>query len=219
MSQKSFSQNILEASIEGLPYVFQGAGTIAKNLKVYGTGLAIAGTVGLKQVADEAHRYLQIYWDPDHIHPKPNYYKAGSGLVNIAGAAVYGASGVGLLGPVAGSAGAIAQGLSYYATKLLPQDAGTHYPSLPLYHRQDRARGNAHPQTSLPPNEPAEPHDQQGAPKTPIPLPERAAIAGAAAMRIANYNNQGRRDETAKAIEASYLNHPYAVTESHRSRR
>ncbi|WP_331740326.1 hypothetical protein OG613_45960 (plasmid) [Streptomyces sp. NBC_00015] len=218
MGKNSYGQRIFEASLEGLPCVLQGAGTITKNLKVYGTGVALGGMVGLKQVVDEAHRYLRIYWDPDHVHPKPNYYKAGGGMANIAGAAIYGASGVGILGPVAGGAGAIVQGLSYYATKLLPQDAGTHYPSLPVYQRQDEAPGTVHPQISLPSSGPTERYDQSVA-EILIPVPERAELAGVAAMRITNYDSQDCRHASTSAIEASYANHPYAVAETHRSGR
>ncbi|WP_221889433.1 hypothetical protein, partial [Streptomyces sp. WAC 01325] len=78
----------------------------------------------LKQIIDETQHYLQIYWHPEDIHPKPNYYKAASGALNLAGAIGYGASSAGILGPTLGGASAIAQGLSYYTTTLLPQDAG-----------------------------------------------------------------------------------------------
>ncbi|KAF2775165.1 hypothetical protein STPH1_7352 [Streptomyces sp. OM5714] len=102
--------------------------------------------MGLKQVFDETQRYLQIYWHPDHIHPKPNYYKAASGVVNIAGAIVYGASSASILGRTLGGAGAIAQALSYYSTNLLPQDAGTYYPPLPTHHHQPQTIGASHQQ-------------------------------------------------------------------------
>ena len=129
----SFSRRTLEAGLEGLPLVIQGIGTMTKSLKAYGAGVALNGLVGLKQTVDESQRFLEIYWHPDHINPKPNYFRLGSGLLNVAGAAAYGASSMGLLSAHIGGAGAIAQGISYYSTQLLPQDAGMYYPALPSH--------------------------------------------------------------------------------------
>ncbi|MFJ4685842.1 hypothetical protein [Streptomyces sp. NPDC088789] len=196
MQRSSYGQRFIEASLEGLPLALQGVGTIGKDLRVYGAGVAINGVVGLKQVIDEAQRHLRIHWDPDHIHPKPNYYKVGSGVINIAGAAVYGASSAGVLSPALGGAGALVQALSYYTTKLLPQDAGTYYPPLPV-HR------------------PVSP----GAPHTPVAVPGRAAMSSVAAMRPAGYENPNRGTAKAREAHTPRVEHPYSRTTERGKRR
>lgn len=166
----SFSRRALEAGLEGLPLVIQGVGTMTKSLKAYGAGVALNGLVGLKQTVDESQRFLEIYWHPDQINPKPNYFRLGSGLLNVAGAAAYGASGTGLLNAYIGGAGAIAQGISYYSTQLLPQDAGMYYPPLP-----------SHAPAPQPPGTPAPPPDRPATPDAPVP---NAAIAQAARAHL-----------------------------------
>ncbi|MFD9286686.1 hypothetical protein ACFWD7_58260 [Streptomyces mirabilis] len=216
MNEDSYGQRILEASLEGLPVALQGIGTITRNLKAYGAGVAINGMVGLKQVIDETQRYLQIYWHPDHIHPKPNYYKAASGVVNIAGATIYGASSAGILGPTLGGAGAIAQGLSYYTTKLLPQDAGTYYPPLPVHHHQRHStspqmlprptseivdRNISKPLSGTHAYQPGSPSTAQ----TPLAFPGGTTLARAAAMRPEGHENQTNERSAAQTV-----NDPYA---------
>lgn len=216
-----YSQRILEASIEGIPLALQGIGTITKNLKAYGTGVATNGLVGVIQVAGEAQRYVQIYWHPDHIHPKPNYYKAASGLVNVAGAVVYGASSAGVLSPALGGAGAVAQGFSHYAAKLLPQDAGTYYPSLPTHNRQPKAPEEPpHQETRNPAPEPPDSPvielrtvpDHPHTPRNSLTAPSNSAIAEAAVIRVTGYEDQEPREGAEKSVRASYENHPHART-------
>ncbi|GAA2637493.1 hypothetical protein [Streptomyces axinellae] len=166
----SFSRRTLEAGLEGLPLIVQGIGTMTKSLKAYGAGVALNGLVGLKQTVDESQRFLEIYWHPDQINPKPNYFRLGSGLLNVAGAAAYGASSTGLLSAYVGGAGAIAQGISYYSTQLLPQDAGMYYPALPSH-------GPA-------PSTPATPAPSPDRPVTPDPPSPNAAIAQAARAHL-----------------------------------
>ncbi|GAB2835269.1 hypothetical protein [Streptomyces daliensis] len=187
MSESPRSQRALEATLEGLPLALQGIGTITRNLKAYGAGVAVNGIVGLKQVADEAGHAWQIYWHPDHIHPKPNYYKAASGVVNVVGAAVYGASSAGALSPALGGAGAIAQGVSYYAAKLLPQDAGTYYPPLPTHH------GPVGPDVARPPL-----------------APGSTTVAQAAALSATSRGTPTREGGTAKPAADSHANRPHA---------
>ncbi len=235
MNETSFGRRILEASLEGLPAALQGIGTITRNLKAYGAGVAINGMVGLKQVIEETQRCLQIYWHPDHIHPKPNYYKAASGVVNIAGATVYGASSAGILGPTLGGAGAIAQGLSYYTTTFLPQDAGTYYPPLPTHHHQPHS--TSHQMLACPTSErvdrniskplPGTHAYQSGSPSTvqiPLAFPGSTTLARAAAMHPTGHENQTNESRAAQTVNDPYASrlHPGAITHRngiHRPRR
>ncbi|MFJ6569310.1 hypothetical protein ACIQNU_17980 [Streptomyces sp. NPDC091292] len=211
-NDSSFSRKMADASREGFPLILQGIGTVTDNLTVYGAGIAVNGLVGLQQVVNEAERCLKIYWHPNDAHPKPNYYRMGSGFANMAGAAVYGAYSAGILGPVAGGVGAITQGMTYYATNLLPQDAGNYCPPLPVHNSR-----TADPEALL---------HQMPAHSIPRPAtaPGSTAMAEVAALRVAGYENHGPREGSAEAHNASKANQPYVRTavngnSAHHSRR
>ncbi|MFD5065136.1 hypothetical protein [Streptomyces sp. NPDC058394] len=226
-NDSSFSRRIADASREGFPLILQGVGTIAGNAKIYGAGIAVNGLVGLQQVVDEAERCLKIYWHPEDAHPNPNYYKIGAGIVNMAGAAVYGAYSAGVLGPVAGGAAAITQGLTYYASNLLPQDAGNYCPPLPTH--SQRTAGSEVPSFQMFSHPVPEPGPSQAELRTaavvgqfahpdspqPSSAPGRPSMAWAAALRVAGSEDRGSGGGAVEVQKASSVHHQDARTAVH----
>lgn len=125
---------IIEAGLNGLSPTVQGVGTITGHLRTYGAGVALGALDGLNQTATEIIRAYQIYRQPEKTHPQPDYLRAGNGVVNMVGAAIYGASSAGAINQYAGGAGAAVQGVSLVVKQFLPKDAGTYYPSLPTHY-------------------------------------------------------------------------------------
>nr|WP_157527804.1 hypothetical protein [Kibdelosporangium sp. MJ126-NF4] len=127
-------ERIIEAGLNGLSPVIQGVGTATGHVQTYGAGVALGALDGLNQTATEINRAYQIYRHPEENHPQPNYLRAGNGVLNMAGAALYGASSAGVLNQYVGGVGAVVQGASLVVKQFLRKDTETYYPALPTHH-------------------------------------------------------------------------------------
>ncbi|MEU9557537.1 hypothetical protein [Streptomyces fumanus] len=99
---------LTKSGLEGAPHAIQAGGILAESEIVYAVGVGVNGDVGVKAALEELVRWGQGRGDADL-----NLYKIGAGLSNIAGLGLYAASGVGVVSPALGGAGAQIAGMAY----------------------------------------------------------------------------------------------------------